>query len=391
MNGRPAPSPLGPDSSRVTAVHPARGAARCQGSRRGAEYGSRGGARRCAEAAWMPDAGTDEALTEAAVVEAKGGEMPAMPRVGVVPYDRTRAILDGTVGADAGFAFEAASVMDITMALLDGGSLDGRFDAGEMSLATFAKAVDEGLPLRAIPVFTNRKFFQQYIYVRPNAGIRSLADLRGRRVGAIMYWMTSSVWHRQLLESEAGVAAGDVSWTTLMPERMESMAAPAGVEIQCLGRSSPQGLLNLVLDGTVDCVLGAVTSPDILAVRDQVARPFADIGAEQRDYFARTQIFPIVHVLVCRAELLQRDPGAADRLAKAFAEAKQAAYDWMQDEARTALPLVRGYLEETAEIFGPDPFQDGLEPNRLVLETFLTAAAAQGLTTRRLAPEDLFA
>ena len=319
--------------------------------------------------------------------------MPAMPRVGVVPYDRTRAILDGTVGADAGFAFEAASVMDITMALLDGGSLDGRFDAGEMSLATFAKAVDEGLPLRAIPVFTNRKFFQQYIYVRPNAGIRSLADLRGRRVGGD-HVLDDVIRVAPAVAGIRGrrVAAGDVSWTHADAGAHGIDGGAGGGRDSVSGEEQPAGPAEPGpgRHGGLRAGGGHLAGhPGRGATRSRDPSRTSARSSATTSHGRRS--FPSCTCWSAGRSCCSETQAPADRLAKAFAEAKQAAYDWMQDEARTALPLVRGYLEETAEIFGPDPFQDGLEPNRLVLETFLTAAAAQGLTTRRLAPEDLFA
>ncbi|MEE9277887.1 MAG: PhnD/SsuA/transferrin family substrate-binding protein [Dehalococcoidia bacterium] len=309
-----------------------------------------------------------------------------LPRIGIVPYDRTFPIVRGEVdGADA-FNFVLSDTMDITMGLLE-----QRYDAGEMSLAAFVKAKAEGYPLRAVPIFTNRKFFHQYIYVARDSEIRSLSDLKGRRLLVTMYWMTSSIWHRQILEDEAGITPADVEWYSLTPERLESMVVPEGVRLELLAANAAQnGAVQALTDGVVDCFLTAATSPELLAAREALKRPFADLGQTQRQYYERTGIFPIVHLLVCQEDLLASDPGAADRLDAIFQESKRIAYTDLQDESRTALPLIRTYIDDSVALFGDDPYRDGLEANRQALETFLHACHRQGLTSRLVEVDELF-
>jgi len=304
--------------------------------------------------------------------------------VAIVRYDRTLPlVMSEADGADS-FSFEEGGTMDITRGLLD-----GNIDAGEMSLAAFVKAREEGMPLRALPIFTNRKFFQQYIFVAEGTEIRSLADLAGLRVGVYMYWMTSSIWHRQCLKAEAGLDASDLKWVALMDDRMQSMKIPSGVDFESLGQSRPEGIADLLLSNRVDCILGAATTPEILAARDQLHRPFENLDQTQRDYFERTRIFPIVHLLVCRESFIQEGRQAA-RLSEVFENAKQAAYRRLEDETYTALPLIRSYLEDSQKTFGRDPYRDGIEPNRHILDAFLEACHRQGLTGRRLAVDELF-
>ncbi len=306
------------------------------------------------------------------------------PRIAITRYDRTLPlILSEADGADY-FQFDEGGTMDITRALLE-----GDYDAGEMSLSAFVKAREEGMPLRALPVFTNRKFFQQFIYVARGSDIKSLSDLAGRRVGVYMYWMTSSIWHRQCLHAETGLEASDLEWTALMDDRMDSMRIPPGVSFESLGQSRPEGIANLLLDGRVDCILGAATTPEILSALSRFDRPFEELDRAQRDYFERTRIFPIVHLVVCRESLLDNAEHAA-RLSAVFESAKQAAYQKLEDETYTALPFVRSYLEDSLKVFGPDPYQDGIEPNRHVLDAFLDASHRQGLTQKRLAVDELF-
>ncbi|MAG31306.1 MAG: hypothetical protein CL908_10515 [Deltaproteobacteria bacterium] len=308
----------------------------------------------------------------------------ARPRIAVTRYDRTLPLILSEADGAEQFQFEEGGTMDITRALLE-----GDYDAGEMSLSAFVKAREEGMPLRALPVFTNRKFFQQYIYVAQGSGIRSLSELAGRRVGVYMYWMTSSIWHRQYLHAEADLEASDLEWIALMDDRMDSMRIPTGIRFESLGQSRPEGIADLLLGGRVDCILGAATTPEILNARDQFERPFPELDRAQREYFERTRIFPIVHLLVCRESFLD-DGEQAAQLSSVFESAKQASYRKLEDETYTALPFVRSYLEDSQKVFGADPYQDGVEPNRHVLEAFLEASHRQGLTHERLAVDDLF-
>jgi 4,5-dihydroxyphthalate decarboxylase len=301
--------------------------------------------------------------------------------VAIGAYDRTRPLLEGEVGAGGPLRFVAADTQQSTFGLLE-----GKYPIGEMSLATYAKAREESGRLQAIPLFTHRKFFHQYVWTRRGSGIRSLADLRGRRVVAPMYWMTSSIWHRTILEDEARISAADLEWLVLARDRLPSMRPPAGVAVRVVeGRSA----LELLLDGSADALLTAATFPDVLAARDRLERPFDDVGAAQRRYFERTGIFPPVHAIVCRREVLDRRPDAVSALARAIEEAKRLAYVRLEDEARTSLPFLREHLEATRRAFGDDPYADGVAANRAAIEAFAAAAHRQGLTARRLAAEEL--
>jgi 4,5-dihydroxyphthalate decarboxylase len=79
-----------------------------------------------------------------------------------------------------------------------------------------------------------------------------------------------------------------------------------------------------------------------------------------------------------------------ERLCAVFEAAKQAAYQKLEDETYTALPFIRSYLEDSREVFGPHPYQDGIEPNRSTLDAFLEASHHQGLTEKRLTVDELF-
>jgi 4,5-dihydroxyphthalate decarboxylase len=298
-------------------------------------------------------------------------------------FDRTAALHTRTVTIDN------TLVVYVLPGTSVAGVLDGTFDAAEMPLAHYAFLRSIGAPFTAIPVFPDRLFLQQYIYTRPDTGIRTLADLRGRRVLVPMYYMTASFWHRGMLQEDFGIRPQEIEWHTTSPERDARMHLPADVRV-VLSRGPHLGLERL-LDGTTDCLMTEgtpVVPPD---QRPSLVRVHADVQALQREYFQRTGFHPIVHVIVLRQDAVEARPGIVEELCDAFDRAKQSAYYQLQNERTTGLPLMRGYLDETIELFGDDPWPYGLgERNRAELDRFLAYAHDQGLTERRLEPEALF-
>src|SRR5438067_8698928 len=125
-------------------------------------------------------------------------------------YDRTRPLFDGRVKPEG---------LDLAVTVLKPRQLFPRmlgnpeFDAGELSLASYATLVARGeSPFVAIPVPLSRVFRHSCIYVRTDAGIRTPQDLKGKRVGTTQYGATAVVFMRGLLQDEYGVAAREMSW-----------------------------------------------------------------------------------------------------------------------------------------------------------------------------------
>jgi 4,5-dihydroxyphthalate decarboxylase len=303
--------------------------------------------------------------------------------IAIQQFDRTAALHTRTVAIDNAIVLYTLPATSVT------GLLNGTFDVAEMPLAHYAFLRSIGAPFTAIPVFPDRLFLQQYVYTRPDTGIRSLADLRGRRVLAPMYYMTASFWHRGILQEEHGILPREIEWHTTSPERDPRMRLPEGVTV-VLSRGPHLGLERL-LDGTTDCLMTEgtpVVPPD---QRDKVVRVHANAQEAQREYFRRTGFHPIVHIIVARQEVVAERPALLEELCAAFDQAKQSAYYVLQNERTTGLPLMRGYLDETVALFGDDPWPYGVEGrNRAELDQFLAYAHEQGLTERRLDADELF-
>ena len=296
-------------------------------------------------------------------------------------FDRTAAVIDGRI-----------RIEDVNVINAPGGKaaiqglLSGAFDAAEVPFARYVSWISHGAQLHAAPIFTDRLFQHEYIYTRPDTGIESLADLRGRRViCAPSYFATPSFWHRALLKEEAGIEPREIEWHSVAPEA-EEMRLPAGVTVK-LSKASILGLERL-LDGTADALMTARTP--LVPKGRTVVRVMKDANQKQREWHRRTGFFPILHVIAMRDEALKARPDLGVDLCRAYDEAKAYCYRVLQDDRMTGLPFMRGYLDDAVALGGDDPWPYGLERNRAEIEHFLDLAQAHGLTEKRVELARLF-
>lgn len=277
-------------------------------------------------------------------------------RLTCLPHPGTLPLLRGEVSVPgiSLVAREAASTQEATASMLALAT-----DAAEMSLATYVQARARGHPLIALPVFPARRPLHAFILCRAQAGIDHPEKLRGRRVGLPQFWMTSSVWHRGILEEFHGVAASQIQWLTTAPERLP-IPPTEGVE----WRRAPEGssLETLLRDGEVDCVMLPRAVAWVAKRRESLRPLFSDPAAAERAYRERTGFVPIAHVVAMREALWRDDPGCAEALCAAFARARA-----------DAVP------------------REGLAANRRALATFLGYLAAQGGCESAPEVDELFA
>jgi 4,5-dihydroxyphthalate decarboxylase len=312
-----------------------------------------------------------------------GRAAPPPMHVATLRFDRTAALIDGRVRS-AGINFIAAPGGRASVA----GFLAGAFDAADIPFARYVFWKQQGRPITAVPVFTDRLFQHEYVYTRTDSGIESPAELRGRRVlCAPSYFSTPSFWHRALFRDDYGLELGDVAWYSAGTES-DGMRVPDAVNLTVI--PAPWLGLEPLLDGTVDVLMTARTAMVPAARRHEIRRVMHDAGERRRAWAKRTGCFPILHVLAIRNESLAARPGFDVELCRAFDEAKQLAYRTLQDERMSALPFMRGFLDDTVATWGDDPWPYGVEPNRPTLERFLDDARDQGLTNCRLHVEELF-
>ncbi len=309
-------------------------------------------------------------------------------------YDRTRALADGSVQPDGiDLNYIDLEVEETFFRMLR----NREFEVAEMSLSSYTVSLgQEKPPFIAIPVWPSRFFRHSCIFVSTKSGIREPKDLIGCKMGVPEYQMTAPVWIRGILQDEYGVAPDAVDYYTggeEQPGREEKLklALPANFRMHAIGPDKT--LSQMLADGEIDALQSA-RAPSTLHTRPgDVQRLFPNYTEIERDYFRRTRIFPIMHTVVIRRDVYEANRWVAQSLYKAFSQAQQRIYTGLGQTAAlsTMLPWLVSHVEETRRDMGDDWWPYGFAPNRHVLDTFLRYHHEQGLSKRRLAPEELFA
>ena len=309
-------------------------------------------------------------------------------------YDRTRALMDGSVqpqGIDLNYLNMPVEETFFRMLRHQ------EFDAAEMSLSSYTVSMFKPQrPFVAIPVFPSRFFRHSCIYVNADAGIREPRDLIGKRVGNPEYQMTAPVWIRGILSDHYGVPVDSVTYCTGgeeepgRPEKLK-LDLPANIRIEPIGPT--QTLSQMLLDGEIDALYTARMPSSFRTGGGRVRRLFENYVDVERQYFRDTGIFPIMHTVAIRTELYQANRWVAQSLYKAFLEAQRLNYEDLLETAalKTSLPWLTAHVEEARREMGDDFWPYGLERNRKTLETFLRYHFEQGLSRRLLTPDELFA
>lgn len=251
------------------------------------------------------------------------------------------------------------------------------FDICEYNVGSYFMAREQGVPLTAIPVFGHRRFRHGFAFVNAKAGIKSPKDLIGKRVGGTTFTPAGCIWLRGILEEHYGVPNRDIIWVT---ERDEDVAfdPPPGLRIE---RVPPGKILDQMLaEGELPAMITPDIPPVFLKGDPRVARLFPDYQAEERAYFGKTGIFPIMHVTAIKQEIVDRYPWVPLNLFKAFEEAKALGYKRTANPRTLPLAWGRTLWEEERKLLGPDPWAYGLgDQNRKTLETITRYLQQQGL------------
>ena len=307
-------------------------------------------------------------------------------------YDRTRALFDGRVqidGADPVYMLLNPEEMFFrAMRSVD-------FDVAELSFSSYLVKHSAGdCPYIAIPVFLSRAFRHTSIYVRKDR-IRRPEDLKGKRVGLPEYQLTANVWARAILADDYGVRPEDITWvrggieTPGRPEKIK-LKLPANVHVE----SAPEGTtISELLDrGDIDGFIGP-RPPSRQALKNpNIGWLFDDPTAAAKDYYKRTGVFPIMHVVGIRRELAQQHAWLPGALLKAFTQSKTAALELLADTSATkvTLPFVEEQLKAARETLGEDYWSYGVGPAKKTLETFVRHHHAQGLSERLVSVDEIF-
>jgi len=308
-------------------------------------------------------------------------------------YDRVRALVDGRVRV------EGCDVNYITMPVeecFERAYFHGEFDVAEIGFSPYLIALSRRVcPYVAVPAFLSRMFRHSAIYIRTDRGIEGPQDLRGKIVGVPEYQMSAVMWVRGFLKDEFGIGASDINW---VQGGLESagrrdkfpLNLPEGFPL----RSSNGATLSAMLaEGALDAVMSARVPSCFAAGHPQVRRLFPDYRAAEQDYYRRTGVFPIMHAVGIKRELLERHPWLAASVYKAFVQAKRLAdAEFVEMTAlKIGLPWVTAEFDATQAVMGADFWSYGVEGNRKTLEAMARYSHEQGLAVRLLSVEEMFA
>lgn len=308
-------------------------------------------------------------------------------------YDRTRPIKDRRIKPEGiELNYLVMSVEEIFWRMMK----YEEFDISELSMGAFLTAAARGRrPFVAIPVFPSRTFRHRCIFINTASGIQRPEELRGKRMGVPEYSMTAAVWLRGLFQHEYGIPPGEIHWIQAgeeQPGRKDRVdfEMPPGVR---LDSKNDRTLNEMIASGEIDAMMSPRMPSCFLEGAPNVRRLFSNYRQAEMEYFAKTSLFPIMHVIVIKRAIYEKDPWVAQTLYKAFCEAKDLCMRELYDTniLRVSLPWTSAEYEDTRALMTADYWPYGLTSNRMNLETLNGYLYEQGLIKRRLKLDELFA
>lgn len=311
-------------------------------------------------------------------------------------YDRTFGLRDGSVPVE-GVDLNFLPMMPVETFRRQGRHAE--FDASEFSLSTFMVLHSRGdRRFVGIPVYPSRRFRHEHVWISTRAGIHSPKDLKGKRVGVQEFVQTAALWIRGFLQHDYGVRTQDVEWyfggyNEPDPHFKPRIQLELPAEVRARVIPGDQCIDAMLERGELDAVLPAVPA-SFRKGSPNVARLFPDYRATEEEYFRRTRIFPIMHVVVVKRGIYEKHPWLAQSLYKAFVKAKELAIHRLTTSPplHATLPWLTEQIEATQRVMGKDYWSFGLEENRHVLETAAQYALEQGLLAKPIERvDDLFA
>ncbi len=313
-------------------------------------------------------------------------------------YDRVRAIMDGKVGVPGSeVVFEYRDIYEVNQYAF---GPERKYDVTELGLIPYVtKFINEDFrAYTLIPVFISRIFRHRNVFVHADAGIEKPGDLRGKRVGTPGYGMSSNTWIRGFLLDEYGIKPDEMQWieTTkssdkgalnkgfskyFFPDDFPLVQGPPGIDES-----------ELLLSGGCDALITAITPKAFLEGNPKIRRLFPEVRAAERDYFKKTGVFPIMHVVAIRTDAIEADPGLPKAVFEMYSQAKQVAYANLETTTslKITLPWVTQEFEDTRELMGGNFWPYGIEANRKELELVMRYTHEQGLVKDRRKFEELF-
>jgi 4,5-dihydroxyphthalate decarboxylase len=320
--------------------------------------------------------------------------------IGFHHYEHVDALMNGTVAIDGVSArYHTARVVSDIFERMIGGN---EFGVSELGLTFYLRTLElDDPPFVALPIFLARQFRHSAIFVNTAAGIESPQDLAGKTVGEFaVYGHDAGVNAKGMLSDEYGLTPDQCRWVVggfdfpIPPFDFVPQPHPADVEVV----RAPDGrALGPMLEaGEIDAMISADIPHCVLAGSPNVARLFPDYRAAETDYYRRTGIFPIMHTVVIRRDLLARHPELAGSVYQAFCDAKEVVSRRYRDgrmlnHLDEMMPWISELYDDDVALFGDDWWPYGMAANRAPIDAFLRWHHEQGLSTRRWQRDEIFA
>ena len=309
-------------------------------------------------------------------------------------YDRTRALMDGSVQPDGiDLNYLNMPVEETFFRMLR----NREFDVAEMSLSSYTVSLQKPeRPFVALPVFPSRFFRHSCIYINAAAGIKTPKDLIGKRIGVPEYQMTAPVWIRGILSDHYGVPVDSVTYMSggeEEPNRDEKLKLDLPPNIKLVPIAAGKTLTRMLHEGEIDALYTARMPSSFLKGDGKVVRLFPHYAEVERAYWRETRRFPIMHIVAMRREVYEAHRWIAGSLMKALVESQRRTYEALRETAalKGMLPWLNAHVDETVREMGADYWPYGLPKNVETLQTFLRYHHEQGLSKRLVKPEELFA
>ncbi|WP_326955426.1 PhnD/SsuA/transferrin family substrate-binding protein [Amycolatopsis sp. NBC_01286] len=316
--------------------------------------------------------------------------------MGVYRYEHTEPLFDGRVAIDATLE-TSPLISDVFQRMAE-----GDLDVAEYGLTYFLRSFDlAGSPFLALPIFPNRNFRHSALFVNADSGIERPEDLAGKTIGEFaLYGSDPGVWVKGILADEYGVTPERMNWVIGGTDHpipsfgWIPQPVPDGVDVRHAGNE--ETLAALLEAGEIDALLSVDVPQSLLdGSTKKIRRLFVDYEAVERDYYRRTGIFPMMHVVAIRRELAEV-PGLAASIYRAFGQAKEIVQEqYRANAAKQHMAVITPWFSElfaeNRALLGEDWWPYGLDANRKAVDTFLRYHHEQGLSRRLLTSEDIFA
>lgn len=313
-------------------------------------------------------------------------------------YDRAQALRDGEVtidGVDATF-HNGRIVTDIFECMVK----DRAYDVSDLGLSYFLRTMDtDEAPFRLLPVPLLHMFRHSAIYINKTKRIERPEDLNGKTIGELaLYGHDAGVMAKGMLCDEFGFRPESCRWVIggidfpLKPIDWVPKPVPEGVDVSYAGADDDLG--EMLAAGEIDALISADAPRCVLEKQPNVGRLFEDYETVERDYYKRTGIFPVMHMVTVKKELAG-DAALMRAIYKGFCDAKEVMAQKLRrgmtfNNMTVMIPWLSRLMQENIDTLGADWWPYGIRANRPAIEAFLRYHHEQGLSKRLWTIEQVF-